>query len=208
MFNDLDATLTELIRRELPSSTASQVSVSFATPGGDFPTASVTLPAINLFLYEIVENRDLRNREPIEARILGGSAQIAGKSVEVPPGTVIRALAPVRVDCHYLVTAWAKSTDVQPEQVEHRLLGYVLRALLRHREIPEAMLQGVLQRQPLPVRAAAIQNDRVKPRGDFWQALGGKPKASFDYRVTVCVELGEIDDLGPVAWESTAGVAS
>lgn len=198
MFDELDATLRELIQRELPRSAASQVSISFDPPGGDF-SRTVTPPAINLFLYEIVENKDLRNREPILARA-GGGAEVGGRSVA--PGTVVRVLAPVRVDCHYLVTAWANSGD--PE-VEHRLLGYVLRALLRHREIPATMLQGVLKHQPLPVRAAAIQGDTFKPRGDFWQALGGTPKASFDYRVTVCLEVGDVDTLGPVAWESVLG---
>ncbi|MEP7120828.1 MAG: DUF4255 domain-containing protein [Byssovorax sp.] len=206
VFHDLDATLTELIQRELPSSMVPQISVSFATPGSDFPGATV-LPAINLFLYDIVENKDLRSRQPIEARAVTGTAEIHGKTVEVAPGTVVRALAPVRVDCHYLVTTWAKPVG-QPEQVEHRLLGYVLRALLRHREIPTAMLQGVLRRQPFPIRAAAIQGDVHRPRGDFWQALGGKPRPCFDYRVTVCVELGDIDLLGPVAWGSSIGGAS
>jgi uncharacterized protein DUF4255 len=207
VFYDLDATLTELIQRELPSSMVPQVGISFATPGGDFPTASVTLPAVNLFLYDIVENKDLRNRQPIEARAVTGTARIHGKDVEVAPGTVVRAPAPVRVDCHYLVTTWAKSGG-QPEEVEHRLLGFVLRALLRHREIPTAMLQGVLKRQPFPVKTAAIQGDVHRPRGDFWQALGGKPRACFDYRVTVCIELGEIDLLGPVAWESSIGLTT
>lgn len=197
MFDDLDVTLTELIRRELPSSWVSKVGISFATPGGDFPTTSVTLPAVNLFLYEIVENKDLRNREPVTVRARGAE-EIQGKSL--PPGTAVRALAPVRVDCHYLVTAWANAND---ETSEHRLLGYMLRALLRHREIPAAMLKGIMKKQPLPVRTAAIQNDTHRPRGDFWQALGGKPRACFDYRVTICVEVGELDDLGPAVWESS-----
>jgi len=197
VFDDLDATLAELIRRELPRSSADHVGISFATPSGDFPTAAVMLPAVNLFLYQIFENKDLRSRDPIEARVGGGTG---GKA---PAGTVLRTLAPVRVDCHYLVTAWAKSGGSYPEQVEHRLLGYVLRALLRHREIPPTMLQGVLQQQPMPVRAATIQGDMGRPRGDFWQALGGRPRASFDYRVTVCVEMCEVLDLGPAAWAST-----
>ena len=203
MFDDLDATLGELLSRELPSSWVKRVGISFATPGGDFPTTSVTLPAVNLFLYEILENKDLRNRDPIQARAGGRlDASASGPGGQVPPGTVLQALAPVRVDCHYLVTAWGNPQDDHPETSEHRLLGYVLRALLRHREIPASMLQGSLKRQPLPVRTAAIQSDAQKPRGDFWQALGGKPRACFDYRVTVCVELGELEEVGPSAWES------
>jgi hypothetical protein len=119
MFNDLDNTLEELLKRELPPSLVEQISITFATPDGNFPPTSVTLPAIDLFLYEIAENHDLRSFEPAVERRNDGHAE--------------RVPAPVRVDCHYLVTAWGKSGALQPEQDEHRMLGEVMRVLLRHR---------------------------------------------------------------------------
>ena len=42
--------------------------ISFATPDDQFPPASVTLPTVNLFLYDAQENRDLRDREPVLER--------------------------------------------------------------------------------------------------------------------------------------------
>src|SRR5690348_6873401 len=108
MFHDLDSTLAELLARELPPKLVEQISISFATPDAQFPPTSVTLPAINLFLYELQENRDLR----------GGGDRFERQA----DGRVLRAMAPVRIDCHYLVTAWAKSGVQQPEQDEHRML--------------------------------------------------------------------------------------
>ncbi len=190
MFADLDATLATLLKRELPRPIVEQVSISFAAPGEDL-SANVTLPAIDLFLYEIHENTDLRDRNPVFDRRTDG--------------TVHRTLAPVRVDCHYLVTAWPRPGGTQPELVEHELLGCALRVLLRHREIPEEVLQGSMKRQPMPLRAAAIQAQAQKPRGDFWLALGGKPKAAFDYRVTLCVDVEEPEEAGTVVRSSSLG---
>jgi hypothetical protein len=47
-----------------------------------------------------------------------------------------------------------------------------------------------MREQPAPLRAAVLRATAEQQRGDFWQALGGKPKAAFDYRVTIAVEAG------------------
>src|SRR6185436_1656863 len=96
------------------------------------------LPALDLFLFGIRENRELRTPEPVVDR--DGN------------GVVVRRRAPVRVACTYLVTAWASETSTTPALDEHHLLGEALRALLRHATIPEPVLQGSLagQEPPLP----------------------------------------------------------
>jgi hypothetical protein len=185
MFHDLDSTLAELLRRGLPPKLVEQVSISFATPDAQFPPAAVTLPAINLFLYEIQENRELR-----------GAGDVFERQVD---GRVLRAAAPVRVDCNYLVTAWPKAGVQQPEQDEHRLLGEVLRVLLRHREIPREALRGSLEGQPLPVRATVLLPTQQQARSEFWQALGGRPKAAFNYTVTIAFDVDAPEDVGAAA---------
>ncbi|WP_437275924.1 DUF4255 domain-containing protein [Sorangium sp. So ce375] len=188
MFHDLDSTLAELLKRELSPALVEQVSISFATPDGQFPPSTVPLPAIDLFLYEINENRDLRSHEPEMERLSGGR--------------VVRTPAPARVDCHYLITAWAKVGVQQPEQDEHRLLGEVMRVLLRHKEIPREALRGSLKAQPLPVRARVSPPSNQQSRGDFWQALGGKPKAAFHYTLTIAMDVKEPEDAGSVGFTS------
>jgi hypothetical protein len=185
MFHDLDSTLAELLARELPPRLVEQVGISFATPDGQFPPASVTLPAINLFLYEIQENRELR-----------GAGDVYERQVD---GRVLRAKPPVRIDCHYLITAWPKSGVQQPEQDEHRLLGEVMRVLLRYRELPREVLRGSLVDQPAPVRAYVLMPSQQQTRGDFWQALGGKPKAAFNYTVTIAFDVEAPEDVGAAA---------
>lgn len=194
MFHDLDSTVAELLARELPPSLVQQVSITFATPDGQFPPTSVTLPAIDLFLYEINENRDLRTHEAQTDRLVDGSV------VRIPP--------PARVDCHYLVTAWAKSGVQRPEEDEHRMLGEVMRVLLRNKEIPRQALRGSLEAQPFPVRAKVSPPSHQQSRGDFWQALGGKPKAAFHYTVTIAMDVQEQEDAGSVVLVTSSGGAS
>lgn len=191
MFQELDSVLAELLRRELPPGLVEQASISFATPDSQFPPQSVTLPAIDLFLYEMAENRDLRDTQP----------QLERQA----DGTAVRTPAPVRVDCHYLVTAWAKAHAPNPEQDEHQLLGEVMRVLLRHREIPAAVLGGTsLAAQTLPVRACVSQPSRQQGRGDFWQALGGRPRAAFHYTVTIAIDVCPPERAGRVVLTSAS----
>ena len=174
MINELDETLKTLLRRDLPQILAEQVHISFATPDDQFPPQSVTLPAIDLFLYDVRENVELRTNEVyVERR---------------GDGTAVRAQAPARVDFSYLITAWPSASVPDPAEDEHRLLGEVMRVLLRYRTIPEDVLQGALKDQSLPLPASSLQPGRLQSLGEFWQALGGKPKAALNYQVTLSID--------------------
>jgi hypothetical protein len=173
MFDDLDKTLEELLRHELPAALLEHVSISFVAPDGEFPPSSVTLPSINLFLYDIRENRELRSND---WRI---EQQIDGLTTKQRPA--------VRVDCSYLITAWPGEAAPNRSADEHRLLGEVLKVLLRHPRIPEVLLRGSLTDQEPPLAAITIQQSQLQSWGDFWQAIGAKPKAALNYTVTVSV---------------------
>jgi hypothetical protein len=152
-----------------------QVQVSFATPDDQFPPQSVTLPAIDLFLYDVRENLELRSNDVTIAR----SAD----------GTATRTRAPVRVDFSYLITAWPSESVPNPAEDEHRLLGEVMRVLLRYRTLPEEVLQGELQEQMPALPVSSLQPGRLQSMGEFWQAVGGKPKAALNYQVTMSVTV-------------------
>ena len=184
MIDDLDRTIAALLRDEvhgMPPRLAEQVQISFAAPDDQFPPQSVTLPAVDLFLYDVRENLDLRSNEVyVERR---------------SDGTAMRTRAPVRVDFSYLVTAWSSESVPDRAQDEHRLLGEVMRTLLRHRTIPGDVLQGSLANQDLPPPTSALQPGRLQSMGEFWQALGGKPKAALNYSVTLAIDISAAEDV-------------
>lgn len=180
MFHDLDATLGALLAEELA---VANVAVSFAAPDDQFPPPSVALPAISFFLYDVRENTDLRtNQWETERR---------------DDGMVVRQRPPVRVDCSYLITAWPSDGTPDPAADEHRLLGEVLKVLLRHRRIPAEHLQGEMADQEPPVRARIITGNQLNSLGELWQAMGGKPKAALHYALTLSVDLFAPDEIGP-----------
>ncbi len=187
MIDDLDRTLEQLLRAELPESLRSQVAITFAAPDDQFPPAAVTLPAIDLFLYDVRENAELRSNEwRLERR---------------PDGTTFRERAPARVDCSYLITAWASETSTTPALDEHRLLGEVMRILLRHPVVPEGVLQGSLAGQEPPLPVTRLADGRLQSLADFWQALGGKPKAALGLTVTIGVQAVAPVEAGPPVLE-------
>jgi len=189
MIHDLDRTLHELLKRELPRALAQQVAISFDPPDNQFPPQAVTLPAFDLFLYDVRENHDLRSNEWSTRREISGTAQ--------------RSMPPVRIDCSYLITAWPSESAPNRAEDEHRLLGEVMTALLRYPKLPLDVLQGSLNTQELPLPTAVLQPGHLQSLGEFWQALGGKPKAALNYTVTIAVQPATAFEL-PLAIETAA----
>jgi hypothetical protein len=181
LFDDLDATLAALLDRELP---VENVTISFAAPDDQFPPSGVALPAIGFFLYDIRENRELR-------------ADRWERELRAADKVVTRTRTPVRIDCSYLVTAWPSESAPDPAADEHRLLGEVMRVLLRHPRIPEEHLRGELVGQEPPVPTRFLAESQLRSLGEFWQAMGGKPKATLQYGVTVGLDVFEPVDVGP-----------
>jgi len=174
LLHELDQTLAALLKRELPG--RDQITVSFAAPDDQF---SVKPPAVDLFLYDVRENLELRSNDEVVER------QTDWTSVRYRP--------PVRVDASYLITAWPGGGSGQSDasEDEHMLLSAVMRVLLRFPKLPRELLNGSLARQDWPLPVSTLQPGRLQSLGEFWQALGGKPKAALNYTVTLPVDVSE-----------------
>ena len=174
MLHELDQTLAALLKRELPG--RDQITVSFAAPDDQF---SVKPPAVDLFLYDVRENLELRSNDEVVER--------------QTDWTSIRYRPPVRVDASYLITAWPGGGSGQSDasEDEHMLLSAVMRVLLRFPKLPRELLNGSLARQDWPLPVSTLQPGRLQSLGEFWQALGGKPKAALNYTVTLPVDVSE-----------------
>ena len=171
MIDDLDKAIKELLEREFLPDLAAQIGISFAAPDSEFPPQGLNVPAVDLFLYDVRENTELRS---------------PGWTVDYrDDGTTLRKRKPVRIDCSYLVTAWASPTSHTQAYDEHHLLSQVMKVLLRHPTIPDVLLPDSLKGQEPPLPATTLQPGRLQSVSEFWQALGGKPKAALNYTVTI-----------------------
>jgi hypothetical protein len=165
----------------------------YGVPGGggelafDAPTKEWTAqrngPTVNVFLYDIREDRGRRR---------SGQAEEHDDT-----GLVVGWRDPPRwFQLSYLVTAWTNRP-----QDEHRLLSDVLGCLLRTDALASRWLTGTLAELDLsvPVEAAAPVSEG-RAASDVWTALGGELKPAIDLRVTAPY-AGERMPAGPPVTE-------
>jgi hypothetical protein len=164
MIADISQSLRALLSQpELqPAAGAGHVDIVFDRPGEAFAPSQDT---IDLFLYDIRENRDL-----------------------TPPPSGGRHVA---LACLYLVTAWPTGGGELALR-EHDLLGHVLGVLARNPAIPARFLQGALAGQT-PPRLLLLHPEAMQSTAEFWTALGGKLRPSLSLTVTLSLPVEAAD---------------
>jgi hypothetical protein len=179
MIRDLSETLQAILddtelEKSFPELAVAQV--AFERPSEQFAPSQAT---VNLFLFDIRENTELRAKEPV---------------VERRDGRALIHRPPLRVDCSYLVTAWiAGGAGPKPVLEEHELLGQTMQVFARYPTIPERFLQGSLKDQglPLPLSVGGTNGGEMKDPADFWTALGNKLRPSLVVTVTLELQTAE-----------------
>ncbi len=165
MISDLDESIKELLTKHGLLDPA-EIDIKFEMPNREW-SASISKPTVNIYLYDIRENHQLRGTEWMLTRDENGKAT--------------RKKNPSRIDIAYLVTVW--TNDIADE---HRLLYQVLLTLFRFPELPEEVLSGQLVGQLCPIKTTTAQPDGLfNNPADFWSALDNEIKPSINYVVTL-----------------------
>jgi hypothetical protein len=180
MFHFLDTTLKAILDDTSAPILVRDAEVAFDRPSESYNPDKTT---INLFLYDIRENTELRSNEPV---------------IERQNGVATIRRPPLRVNCSYLVTAWIESgvTGEQAVLKQHELLGEVLRVFSRWPSIPlpttdekgKNFLQGELKNSLYPISLVTAQTDLMRTPAEFWSALGGKLRPSFTLTATLAMD--------------------
>jgi hypothetical protein len=180
VIHEIDDALRKLVERELAGS---GVEISFEAPTSDW-AARRSSPTVDLYLYDIREDRDRRN--------------MALEPVHDKTGVIVGRRRPPRMfKLSYLVTAWTQ----RPED-EHRLLSTILACAVRYDALPRDILSGTLLEQPLnmPVNVA-LPPPEDRALSDVWTALGGDLKPSLDLVITAPVDSRHVEPVGPPVLE-------
>jgi Pvc16 N-terminal domain/Carboxypeptidase regulatory-like domain len=173
MIRDLSLTLKAVLQdpsfaAQFPELAAADI--VFDRPLDPFTPTKTT---IDVFLYDLRENLELRLNDPV---------------IEFRDGYAVTHQAPLRLACSYLVTAWpVGGTDLALQ--EHRLLTQVLRVLSHYPTIPFNFLKGSLVGQDPPLPMVALHPDALKNLAEFWSSLGSKLKASLTVTATISVPV-------------------
>lgn len=168
MIYELNETLKKLLIDEMPVRKG-DVEVQFDIPKKEW-SSRLNKPTLNLYLYDILENIELRGSEQWTQTDNGD-------------GTVTLHRNPVRVNFYYLVTSWAK--EIQDEQ---QLLSAALITLLRQPFIPETLLPENLKNQPVPIRLEVAQNKSLAKLSDFWGSIENDPHPGIRLTVTLTID--------------------
>lgn len=164
MLADLDEVLRELLDRGLLASGLSGVTITFDAPARDL-VARWTLPALDVFLYDVREASDVRDRSWHPAISDDGSAMLAR--------------APLRLACTYAITAWAQGARDEHVLLSHALAILAARPLLGPELLPASLLVG----DPPQPLATQLARPREDDRAQLWNAIGAQFKVSLDFTV-------------------------
>jgi hypothetical protein len=171
--DDLSETLKAVLRD--PTFTTMFPELAAADIVFDRPTTTFapTKTTVDLFLYDLRENLDLRSNEVTTTRV--------GNQTITHP-------AALRLACSYLATAWPVGGTDLPLQ-EQRLLTEVLVVLSHYPMIPANFLQGSLVGQDPPPPMVSLHPDALKNLAEFWSSLGSNLKASLTVTATISVPI-------------------
>jgi hypothetical protein len=173
MIRDLSLTLQAILDDPALGATFPELATAQIVFNPPVETFNPTQTTIDLFLYDIRENMELRSNEPRRERL---------------NGQVRMHRPPMRVACTYLITAWpVGGTDLALQ--EHRLLSQVLQVLSRHPTIPNVFMRGQLVGQEPPLPMVVAQTDGLKEPAEFWTAIGNKLRPSLTVTVTIGMEV-------------------
>ncbi len=167
MIADLDETIRRLLIRELPVKNG-EIDIKFNQPAREW-SARLQGPTLNLYLYDVRENNTLRQHQWQQ---LGSDDDQARMK-----------RTPLRVDCTYMMTAWAK----EPED-EHRLLTRAMLALFRFPILPEESLVGMMKDQPFELQGQLARHDRLTNPAEVWSSLDNEMRPSVSYQVTLALD--------------------
>jgi uncharacterized protein DUF4255/carboxypeptidase family protein len=167
------ARMTTLLDGTPPSVLDTQIGI--APPDDDWigdVRSGTPRKALNIFLADLRENRRLRSTERVE---------------RVEQGVVVSEPAPMRVDAHYLITAWSPSEDRRTKTLDE------------HEVLAEAA--GVLvEAQVLTVAGVELPTEILPPEGfpklaELWGTMGEKHRWKPAILLVVTVPVARATDV-------------
>jgi Pvc16 N-terminal domain/Carboxypeptidase regulatory-like domain len=118
---------------------------------------------LNIYLYEISENRSFR--------------RASWDNVTLTSGDIVASQPPTYIDCHYLISAWSQVEDSElasPVLDEHQSLAEALRILLRNPDVVPGAL-GVIGGGPVfqeaHVYLTVAPPEPPRVLNDFWSTM-------------------------------------
>jgi hypothetical protein len=186
MFDAINTMLKDLLQSRIPA-LAAATGIGFEPPNEDWKRTLGNETRLNLYLYDVHENRKLRTNERERVRL--------GSIFTERP-------APPRINCTYMATVWSGMTfnlpAAEPTRAEHVVLSRVLTVLLARASLdPAEIYSGVaipsgngisaipaaLRSEALPLEV--VMPDALKEAMEFWSSMKAPLRPALHLTVTV-----------------------
>lgn len=166
---DVNKALQAVLQQYLDPEAKGGIDIRFDLPELNSTQSS---PTVSVFLYDVHEDLQLRQSEPARLNVSSSTLRAGW----------------VNLCCNYLITYWeAQSTgsdgngpDSSPDNQALQIMTRTLQALLNNREL--SAIPGAYTRVIPP-------QENLNSLGNFWQALGNRPRLSLMYSITVPILL-------------------
>ncbi|HKI33533.1 MAG TPA: Pvc16 family protein [Gemmataceae bacterium] len=163
----------------------------FAVPDDDWKKqVTGTGVRLNIYLYEVRENRDLR--------------LVQWSRAERTDQTAVLAAPPAQFDCHYLISAWSPAQETEstsPELDEHQVLSEALRVILNNPDVNAAAL-GVTGGGPIfqeaHVKLTVAPPEAPRVLNDFWSTMKLPWRPAVQLVATAPLDLRQTAPAGPL----------
>ncbi len=176
MISHIDGTIEQILREELPES---DYQIDFDIPNKEWVSKiSGTKPVINIYLYDIHENTQLRSNQWEIKKNKDGTYK------KTPPD--------VRLDLYYVITVWSPATS-EAVLEEHHIMSIIYSKLFEFTNIPRKYFQGDLKKvsptPEIPITVASKDSFKEQGIGQFWSTLEQNWKPAVYLTVTVPVSI-------------------
>lgn len=188
MIDYLDNLLRHLLMAQIDEITR-EVQVRFQPPDQEWQkyVSGLDGNALNVYLVDLRENRKLRSNERVR---------------NVANGVVSEDPAPLRIDCHYLISAWspaAVTQTIEPTVDEHALIYKVVRMLMNSKPL---VARKIYEPNPLPANfpnaiadaqlpTAVLPADGFPKLSEFWGTVNCQWKPCVYVVITLPVVLDQ-----------------
>ena len=176
MINSIDETIETFFRDFLPED---QFELSFNPPNKEWVSRlSGDKPVVNIYLYDIRENTQLRSNQ--------------WEVYKKEDGSYTKEPPLIRLNLYYLITVWSPDTSDGVIE-EHYVMGLIFSNLFRYSKIPPEFFQGEIRRikpQPeIPISAASEDAFKEQGIGQFWSTMELSWKPALYLTVTAPIAL-------------------
>jgi hypothetical protein len=200
MIDHVDGLLQHLLLAKIPALVDAN-HIRFQPPDKDFRQIIGNLPgpSLSVYMLDLHENRALYSNE---------------RTLRPVNGYMMSTPAPRRIECHYLITAWAgqPSAAFDPTTSEHALLYRVTQVLM---DVEPMVPRQAYSPAPLPPLFPEVIADVELPTSvlwedfpkyaEFWGTMGPNSpwRPGVHFRITLPVLSPEME-LGPIVTTITA----